>query len=116
MRRILGSLYVSIVCGLLGYFLAEYFKWTSVISGIAVATAAIIGFFLSNLKVWLEIKKAALEVDLKKEELKKVRSRVYLPQKADIDKYGQPFAIVDRDADKLAGTRTYSHTAPPVHR
>ena len=48
----------------------------------------------------LEIKKAALEVDLKKEELKKVRSRVYLPQKADIDKYGQPFAIVDRDADK----------------
>lgn len=98
MRRILGSLYISVVCGLFGYFLAEYFNWSTVIKGLAATSAAIIAFALSSIKSWLEIKKLVHEVDLKKEELKKVRSRVYLPQKADIDRHGQPFAIVDHEA------------------
>jgi hypothetical protein len=86
MRRILGSLYISVVCGLFGYFLAEYFNWSTAIKGLAATSAAIIAFVFSSIKSWLEIQKTALEIDLKKEELKKVQTRIYLPQKADIDR------------------------------
>ena len=116
MRRILGSLYFSVICGLFGYFLAEYFNWSTAIKGLVCTSAAIIAFALSSLKSWLEIKKLVHEVDLKKRRTEEGPIESLLAAKGG----HRPARAAVRNrgsrGEEVAGTRTYSSTDPPVHR
>jgi hypothetical protein len=100
MGRLLVPVYFSVLCGLLGCFIALYRESSSLVTGIIASGAATVGFALASVKSVFETRKLYYEASLRQEELRQIRSRIHVPSSLEVEKYGLPFAEVDHDVKR----------------